>query len=106
MALANAILTHIFQSHLAGVRCLNWCIGRALAFKTIGRGFDKLRVTSTCEKEKALARREPATCGFERQRQPFFFKRRRRIRLLAEAYDLPLHTLHIGGRGVSEKSPP
>ena len=43
-----------------------WCIGRALAFKTIGRGFT------------------PRT-------RFVFFRRRRRVRLLAATYDLPLH---------------
>ena len=43
-----------------------WCIGRALAVKTIGRGF------------------APRT-------RFVFFRRRRRVRLLAATYDLPLH---------------
>ena len=51
-----------------------WCSGRVLAFKTIGRGFP------------------PLTCFV-------FFRRRRRVRLLAAAYDLPLrqdmYTLHV-----------
>ena len=43
-----------------------WCSGRALAFKTIGRGF------------------APRT-------RFVFFRRRRRVRLLAAAHDLPIH---------------
>ena len=62
-------LVSIYQSYYGREEIKNnrseWCRGRALAFKTIGRGIAP------------------------RQRF-FFFRRRRRVRLLVAAYDLPL----------------
>ena len=53
------------------------------------------------KKRKRWRGANPGPAVLNASASPFFFKRRQRARLLAAAYDLPLHTIHIGGRGVS-----